>query len=195
MLNWLPNGIKTWVVVGVGALVLALSAFFILSNFSPDSTFAHDPDDVPHQNTFHAATPPIVHAHYAENGTGPVMTLSSMDPEGATIAWDVTGVDAASFTISNGVLMFMSPPDFEDPMDRDVDLTQADDQDAREDADDNNYQITVRATERRASGYMGPAKWSSTDVTVIVTNEDEDGMVELNRLQPEVEGTDTTIPG
>ena len=186
MLNWLPNGIKTWVVVGVGALVLALSAFFILSNFSPDSTFAHDPDDVPHQNIFHAATPPIVHAHYAENGTGPVMTLSSMDPEGATIAWDVTGDDAASFTISNGVLMFMSPPDFEDPMGRDVDLTQADDQDAR----DNNYRITVRATERRASGYMGPAKWSSTNVTVIVTNVDEDGMVELNRLQPEVEGTD-----
>ena len=168
MLNWLPNGIKTWVVVGVGALVLALSAFFILSNFSPDATFAQ------------AET-----ISYAENDTRTVRTFTSKDPEGATIAWDVTGVDAASFTISNGVLRFKNPPNYEMPMDRDEEPDTLTDDMAR----DNNYQITVRATERRTSGYMGPAKWSKSAVTVIVTNMDEDGMVELNRLQPEVEGT------
>ena len=179
MLNWLPNAMKTWVVVGVGALVLALPAFFILSNFSPDSTFAQ------------AET-----ISYAENGTEAVRTFTSKDPEGATIAWDVTGVDAASFTISNGVLMFVNLPDFEDPGDvtRDaVDLNADGDKndpgEAAVGGDDNQYQITVRATERRATDYMGPAKWSSTDVTVMVTNEDEKGTVELNRLQPEVEGT------
>ena len=182
MLNWLPNGIKTWVVVGVGALVLALSAFFILSNFSPDATFAQAETIL-----------------YAENGTRTVRTFTSKDPEGATIAWDVTGVDAASFTISNGVLMFVKLPDFpdfEDPgdvmrgaVDLNADGDQNDPGEAAVRGDDNQYQITVRATERRATDYMGPAKWSSTDVTVSVTNEDEDGMVELNRLQPEVEGT------
>ena len=111
MLNWSPNRIKTWVVVGVGALVLALSAFFILSNFSPDSTFAQDPDDT----TFHNAENPIT--HYAENGTGPVLTYTSMDPEGMGIDWSLTGPDAGSFTISGGALRFVNPPDYESPKD------------------------------------------------------------------------------
>ena len=185
MLNRPSNGLITRVVVLVGAL-LAISAMLLLSTNSQAVVLAHGTDDPTHTTDFHDADPEMVHAHYAENGMEPVMTLSSMDPEGAVIDWDVTGVDAASFTLTNGVLRFKSSPDYEMPMDRDEDLTQQGDQMAG----DRMYKITVRATEMRASGYTGPAKWNSTDVTVIVTNVDEDGMLELNRLLPEVDVTD-----
>ena len=176
MLNWLPNGIKTWVVVGVGALVLALSAFFILSNFSPDATFAQ------------AET-----ISYAENGTGPVLTYTSMDPEGMGIDWSLTGPDAGSFTISGGVLRFVDPPDYESP--KDVARTRLDmngDDDfggpGEDEAirDDREYEIMVMATERRASNDMGPAKSNSTAVKVMVTDVDEAGTVSMEWIQPEV---------
>ena len=177
MLNWLPNGIKTWVVVGVGALVLALSASFILSNFSPDATFAQ------------AET-----ISYAENGTGPVLTYTSMDPEGMGIDWSLTGPDAGSFTISGGALMFMDPPDYESPKDvaRAVGIDfngNVSIEDPGEDAAmamDNEYEVVVMATERRASGNAGPAKSSSTAVKVMVMNVNETGAVTMQWRQPEV---------
>ena len=46
--------------------------------------------------------------------------------------------------------------------------------------------ITIRASEMRASGYMGRALSTETDVMVQVTNRNEMGTVTLNRLQPEV---------
>ena len=60
---------------------------------------------------------------YPENGTGPVMTFTSTDPEngqpGEGIDWDVTGVDAGDFLIdARGMLIFRRPPDYEDPTDR-----------------------------------------------------------------------------
>ena len=46
-------------------------------------------------------------------------TSIQKDPEGAGITWAIRGVDAADFTIDgNGVLSFVSPPDFENPTDR-----------------------------------------------------------------------------
>ena len=56
---------------------------------------------------------------YTENGTDPVRTFVSQDPEGAGIDWDVTGLDADSFSIDNrGMLMFKgSPPNWENPSD------------------------------------------------------------------------------
>ena len=35
---------------------------------------------------------------YTENGTDPVRTFTSSDPEGAGIDWDVTGLDADFFS-------------------------------------------------------------------------------------------------
>ena len=56
---------------------------------------------------------------YQENGDGPVLTLSSADPEGAGIDWDVTGIDADDFEISSGgVLTFKKSPNYESPTDR-----------------------------------------------------------------------------
>ena len=56
---------------------------------------------------------------YTENGTDPVRTFVSEDPEGAGIDWDVTGLDSDFFTIdSSGMLMFKKKPNYEDPKDR-----------------------------------------------------------------------------
>ena len=172
MLNRSSNAAKIWVVVFVGALVLALAAFLVLST-SPDSTFAQASDNM---------------IMYAENGTDPVRTFSSEDPEGAGINWDVTGIDADDFMISGGVLAFKSPPDYENPTDRGFD---ADDDDGfTEEGDfapeDRMYQITIRASEMRASGDMGRALSTETHITVEVTNEPEDGMVTIDLRQPEV---------
>ena len=150
--------------------MVALSAFLMLSNL-PGTVFAQ--------------TDLIM---YAENSDTPVRTFTSEDPEGAGIHWDVTGVDADDFSISGGVLTFNDPPDFEKPSDREVpDGPDADDAAA----DDNMYHIRVRASEMRASGYVGRALSTETVVIVQVTDKDEPGVATLNRRQPEV-GTTIT---
>ena len=105
MLNRSSNAAKTWVVVFVGALVLALAALIVLST-SPDSTFAQDTGVI----------------MYAENGDTPVRTFTSEDPDEtrSAINWDVTGIDADDFEISGGVLTFKNPPNYEKPRDRDA---------------------------------------------------------------------------
>ena len=124
---------------------------------------------------------------YAENGKGPVITLSARDPEGVTpIVWslpsatedpDLNGddngplniADAADngrFNISDsGVLSFNSPPNFED-------------ESASNDA---NYQVVVQATDR---GEMMHRNWFK--VTVKVGDVEEPGKVTLSHLQPQV---------
>ena len=123
--------------------------------------------------------------------------FTSTDPEngtpGAGIDWDVTGTDADDFYIdARGMLMFNSPPDFEKPTDRlhpdgDDDGTEPDDP-----AENNMYQITVRATEQSTSGDDPRALSTETDVIVMVTNAEEKGTASMNRLQPEV-GTPITV--
>ena len=173
MLNRPSKAVVTRVVGIVGALV-ALSAFLVLSNV-PGSVFGQETGVI----------------MYAENGTAPVLTFTSEDPEGAGIHWDVTGVDANDFMISGGVLTFREPPNYEKPTDQayaadlnnDSDTDDAGEMDA---AENNIYHITVRASEMRASGYMGRALSTETDVIVQVTNRNEMGTVTLSRLQPEV---------
>ena len=61
-------------------------------------------------------------------------TFTSTDPEGMGVVWDVTGTDADLFTIdARGMLMFNSPPDFEDPKDK-----------AHDGNDDGNFDDTSR---------------------------------------------------
>ena len=168
MLNRSSNAAKTWVVVGVGALVLGLAAFFILFTLFPDSTFAQVPADP-------------LEIDYDENGTSPVATFFSEDPEGAGVEFDVTGTDAADFMIdrSSGVLMFKELPNFESQStDRGLDGEFA--------PKDNMYQITVRSTEIRGSGETRRALSTERAVTITVQNVDEPGVVELQWMQPEV---------
>ena len=120
---------------------------------------------------------PIV-ARYEENDDSPVLTLTSTDPEGSEVHWDLTGLDADDFSISRlGGLTFKSPPDFEAPTDRQT--------------VDNEYHLVVHAIEVREEGATRRALSSSREVVVQVRNVDEPGTVVLNRLQPEV-GTPLT---
>ena len=103
---------------------------------------------------------------YAENGTGAVATFTAVDPEGESIVWSLADVgDMEDFTIENGVLRFMSSPDFEDPADANI---------------DNTYSVTIEASDG------GQDTTAMEEVTIEVTNVDEDGTVMLSTLQPQV---------
>ena len=204
MLDRPSSAVKKSVVMRVGAL-LAMMAILVLFNPAPNGIFAHPHDNEQmHEGVVEGAD----HIHYAENGTGPVRFFESKDPEGSGIEWSVRGVDAADFEISSaGVLTFMESPDFENPTDRGLNLnpTAADTGDVNEFTDpdeftpiDNNYQITVSATEMRA-GLDAPLPAKRTDIalTVIVGNVDDPGELTLQWLQPEVTvaiGTTLTDP-
>ena len=183
MLKRSSSALKPWVVVTVGALVLALCAFFTLPNFSPDPTFAQTPG-------------PIEYAENSDVDDMPVRTFTSEDPEGAGINWDVTGIDADDFTISGGVLRFKKSPNFEKPsdrahgaLDRNRDGDTADTADGIDVpemmASDNMYQITIRASEMDNNDEMALRLSTETHVTVQVTNVNEDGMVTIDLRQPE----------
>ena len=187
----------------VGAL-LAMMAILVLSNPAPNGVFAHPHPHDPEQTHIGVAadTDDRIHIHYAENGTGEVRDFDSTDPEEDAIEWNVRGVDAADFEISStGVLTFMASPDFENPTDRariavdmNGDSNSNDPGEAAIDAIDNNYQITVSATEMSAAL---PAKRTDLHLTVIVGNVDDPGELTLQWLQPEVTvaiGTTLTDP-
>ena len=74
-------------------------------------------------------------------------------------------MNAADFSIENGVLRFQNPPDFEVPDDGD---------------EDNTYTVTVQASDG------GTDTTSSEEVTVTVTNVEENGTIVLSTLQPQV---------
>ena len=105
---------------------------------------------------------------YAENGTDPVATYTAVDPEGSAIAsWTLTGADAGDFAISSvGVLTFAKSPNFEKPADMEADK-------------DNLYKVTVHATDETRNRGM------TEEVTIEVTNVDEDGAVTLSALRPQ----------
>ncbi len=68
-----------------------------------------------------------VSASYMENGKGTVAKYTLVDPDGGDdgpTGWEVVGADAAHFVIDNqGRLAFVLPPNFENPVDVDVDNT------------------------------------------------------------------------
>ena len=100
---------------------------------------------------------------YEENDTVDVgiYRVTGPDASGATLS--LSGPDESAFSLSGGVLSFKSPPDFEAATDVGT---------------DNVYNVTVMAS-------MGDFD-ASQDVTVNVTNVDEDGTVELTYDQNQV---------
>ena len=93
---------------------------------------------------------------YMENGTDAVGTYTAHST--ASISWSVEGDDAGDFNISSGgMLSFNASPDYEAPMDMDM---------------DNTYMVTVVATAGDAMAMR--------EVTVTVTNVDEAGTVTLS---------------
>ncbi len=89
---------------------------------------------------------------YEENDAAPVHRFSAEDPEGTAITWDLEGVDEALFSITGGVLEFLSPPDFEDP---------------RDSGGNNVHNITVKVTDNTGNS-------TTLLATVTVTNINED---------------------
>ena len=111
---------------------------------------------------------------YAENGTGSVATYTAVDPEGTTITWSLEGDDASDFKISSaGVLTFAETPNYEASTGGGTDGTSA------------TYSVTVVATDSSYDADVSTTAGKDTvEVTVNVTNVDEDGMLTLLNRQP-----------
>ena len=101
--------------------------------------------------------------YFAENDSGPIATYTATDPDDNPVTWSLLGADAEDFSISEGVLTFKSPPNYEDPADADT---------------DNVYPVTVKASDGTNTVTLG--------VTVTVTNVDEAGTVTISPEQPRV---------
>ena len=126
---------------------------------------------------------------YAENGTDAVATFTADDPEDRMVYWslaitNVTGVDGisaddeddyAEFSISaDGVLSFNFPPDYENPRGQELAVG----------SNENTYRVVVVASDEplgATNRVMGYKK-----VTVMVTDEDEPGMVTLSAQKPQI---------
>ena len=69
-------------------------------------------DNVDELGTLSGPESPI---SYMENGTMTVATYTASGPMAATATWTKMGADAEYFTLTDGVLTFSSPPDYEMP--------------------------------------------------------------------------------
>ena len=101
-----------------------------------------------------------------ENHGGQVARFSTADPESGTVTQSLQGPDRNRLALSGGTLRFVASPDFESPEDS---------------GRDNRYEVTVVGSDGKLV--------TSHPVTVTVANVDEEGMVELSTVQPQV-GTD-----
>ena len=107
----------------------------------------------------------------------PVATFTATDPEaGTSIVWSLTSdaigdvidadiEDRGDFSVTDGVLRFKSPPNYELPADDDT---------------NNEYKVTVQA---QGSGSGAIAYY---EIVVKVSNKEEPGAVTLSTLQPRV---------
>ena len=110
----------------------------------------------------------------AEHGPVRVSSFAASDPEGDTITWILSGPDKDDFTLGqNRVLSFNSSPDYEAPTDKASTQT-----DQQSEANDNEYVVVVEANDGTLTMPLV--------VRVTVTNEPEDGMIELSTLQPKI---------
>ena len=115
--------------------------------------------------------------NYTEGETDAEATFTARGPMKDMATWTLEGDDRMYFRVSTarGVmteLMFRSPPDYEMPRGRAMSATNT-----------NNYMVTLKADD---GTYMDPH-----DVTVMVTNVEEDGTLTLSTMRPVV-GTELT---
>ena len=103
---------------------------------------------------------------FEEGGIGIVATYTSTDPDREGIDIVLTGADSDDFTLSGGILSFNEVPDFEEPADSNR---------------DNRYGVTVEAREQGDGASVG-----RLNVTILVTNVDEPGVLVTNVAEPRV---------
>ena len=112
------------------------------------------------------------HSHAEdEEATEVVYTFEAYDPEDETVTYSLSGADDDKLSINtNGALTFNASPNFEA-------LGSAD--------GDNVYEVTVKAASTDGAA-DSTEKSTTVDVTVTVTNIDEDGTVTLSASQPRI---------
>ena len=174
---------------GILALLAVLALMALLAT---QAVWAQDEEDDPCTEDRNGGRTEV-RCTYAENDTDPVATFKATSPEGDEFEFSLDDLDAADFTIdSRGRLRFKSRPDYENPTDRvRTDNRDTEDVDEAEQAEDNEYFVTVRTTDVRPVGAKGAAPTSTVDVIVTVTNLDERGTADISLRQPEV-GTELT---
>ena len=97
---------------------------------------------------------------YRENGTSSIYTFRASDPQEGPITWSLEGNDAGDFSLTrdgSGVLAFSSPPNFENPLDSNL---------------DNVYELTVVATDEDSF-------FDSLSFTITVTDINEGPEISL----------------
>jgi len=123
--------------------------FFVVASDGVDETSSQVSVSIANVNE-----PPVINNaqdyKVLENTTG-VTTIGALDPDGDELVYSLSGADAGFFAIGalTKIISFVSPPDFETPLDANG---------------DNQYQITITA----ADGNGGSA---SRDITVAVTQD------------------------
>ena len=106
---------------------------------------------------------------HPENDTTAVATYRAVGPDAAGARWSLSGPDASAFSIPNGELIFVSPPDFENAADANT---------------DNVYSVSVMVTSGTFDDELG--------VTVSITNVDEPGTVSITPTTRPRVGTELT---
>ena len=101
-----------------------------------------------------------INPEVAENGNPGVATYMTTDPDNKGIEWVLTGADNDGFTLSGGALTFNDVPDYEAK---------------------SQYRVTIEVQEQGDGASVG-----RLNVTIRVTNVDEDGEVETNVEEPRV---------
>ena len=114
-----------------------------------------DEDEMPAVMVGGLAISGMSSVYYTEKGTDEVAAYRTVGPMADMATWSLEGDDAGDFRISSGgMLTFTSSPDYENPMDADM---------------DNVYMVTVEASD---GTYM-----DTHDVMVMVTNDPTDDPV------------------
>ncbi len=122
-----------------------------------------DVNDAP-EVTADSTTPPTF-AESAGEITTVLERYTAADQDGDTTTLSLGGADGSKFEIdlADGDLTFKKKPDYEKPTDADM---------------DNVYEVTVQASDSKLTGTL--------KVKVTVTNENEDGVVTLDKTTPVV---------
>ena len=102
------------------------------------------------------------------------VAYAAADPEDSDAPnLTLSGADSGKFEFSGtNILTFKTAPNFESPVDAN---------------EDNAYEVSVVATDSDRQA-------SKRDVTVTVTNVNEDGVVTLSAVQPRGWGSDNCVP-